>query len=78
MRPVGSVTHLMILNVGLFLPVAVAGAVVSWFGWKVAGSDSGDAGGGGSKIERRPLTPNWPSPVARRDDAGPDDLARSA
>jgi len=71
------VTHLLILNVGLFLPVVVAGLAASWFGWKLAGSDR-DAGDGGSKIENGPLTPRWPSPVAPRDAAGPRDLARSA
>jgi hypothetical protein len=73
----GSVTHLLILNVGLFLPVVVAGLAASWFGWKLTGSDS-DAGDGGSKIEQRPLTPRWPSPVSSRGAAGPRDLARSA
>jgi hypothetical protein len=73
----GRVTQLLILNLGLFLPVVVAGLAASWFGWKLAGSDS-DAGEGGSKIESGPLTPRWPSPVPPRDAAGPRDLARSA
>jgi hypothetical protein len=67
----------MLLNVGLFLPVVVAGFAASWLGWKLAGSDD-DAGDGGSKIEQRPLTPQWPSPVSPRGAAGPHDLARSA
>ena len=71
----GSVTQLLILNVGLFLPVVLAGLAASWFGWKLAGNDTGD---GGSKIEQRPLTPRWPSPVPPRGAAGPHDLARSA
>jgi hypothetical protein len=75
---VGSVTHLMLLNVGLFLPVVVAGVATSWFGWKLAGSDNDDTGEGGSKIDRCPLAPSWPSPVSPRDAAGPHDLARSA
>jgi hypothetical protein len=70
------VTELLILNVGLFLPVVVAGLAASWFGWKLAGSGS-DAGDGGSKIEHGPL-PRWPSPVPPRDAVGPRDLARSA
>jgi hypothetical protein len=75
---VGGVTQLLLLNVGLFLPVVVAGAAASWFGWTLAGSDSDDAGDGGSKINQRPLTPQWPSPVSPRGSAGPHDLARSA
>ena len=71
-------TQLLILNVALFLPLVVGGLAASWFGWKLAGSDS-DAGDGGSKMENgRPLAPRWPSPVFPRDAAGPRDLARSA
>lgn len=73
----GGVTQLLILNVGLFLPVVVGGLAASWFGWKLAGSDS-DPGDGGSKIESGPLAPRWPSPVPPRDAAGRRDLARSA
>jgi hypothetical protein len=68
----------MLLNVGLFLPVVVAGFATSWFGWKLAGSDSDDTGEGGSKIDHCPLTPTWPSPVSPHNAAGPHDLARSA
>jgi hypothetical protein len=71
------VTELLILNIGLFLAIAFGGLAASWFGWKLAGSDS-DPGGGGSKIENGPLTPRWPSPVPPRDAVGPRDLARSA
>ena len=67
-------TELLILNIGLFLPIAFGGLAASWFGWKLAGSDS-DSGGGGSKIENGPLTPRWPSPVRPRDAVGPRDLA---
>ena len=70
-------TQLLILNVGLFVPVVLAGLAASWFGWKLAGTDN-DTGDGGSKIEQRPLTPRWPSPVSPRGAAGPHDLARSA
>jgi hypothetical protein len=68
----------MILNVGLFLPVAVAGFATSCFGWKLAGSDSDDTGEGGSKIDHCPFMPCWPSPVSPRRAAGPHDLAGSA
>jgi hypothetical protein len=74
----GNVTQLLILNVGLFLPVVVAGLAASWFGWKLAGSEREDTGEGGSKVEHCPLMPRWPSPVAPRDAAGPLDLALSA
>jgi len=72
------VTQLLILNVGLFLPVVGAGFAAGWFGWKLAGSDSDDPGDGGSRIEHRPPSPPWPSPVSPRDAAGPYDLPLSA
>ncbi len=71
--------HVLILNVALFVPVVLAGAVAAWVGWVLAGpdsernDDSGGAGGGG--VGR---TPRWPSPVVPTGGAGPDDLARSA
>jgi hypothetical protein len=71
------VAELLFLNVGLFLPLVVAGLVASWFGWKLAGSDS-DGGDGGSKLGNGRLAPRWPSPVPPRDAAEPRDLARSA
>lgn len=49
-------TELLILNVGLFLPIVFGGLAASWFGWKLAGSDSDPGGGGSSKIENGPLT----------------------
>jgi hypothetical protein len=67
------VTHVVIVNVALFLPVAAGGAIASWFGWMLAGrGDDGNDDGGGS------VPAAWPSPVVPQGGAGPDELARSA
>lgn len=61
----------LLLNVGLFLCVAAAGAFAAWLGWELSGDDRssghGDRGGGSPAPCPGPLTP-----------AGRDDLARSA
>ncbi len=65
--------HVLILNVALFVPVLIAGAVAAWFGWTLAGGGA-DSGDGGEGV----VPPEWPSPVTPMGGVGPDDLARSA
>jgi hypothetical protein len=74
-------THVLLINVALFLPVVAAGVVAAWYGWNLAGRDATDGAGGagGSGVSEPPPTgSDWPSPVSPRGGASRDDLARSA
>jgi hypothetical protein len=74
------VASLLLLNVGLFLGAAVAGAVPAWFGWMLTGrsANGSETGDGGSTVTAHPTPPHLPAPSGRFCAAGPDDLARSA
>ena len=71
-------TSVLLLNVALFLPVALGGIAASWFGWLLARPGGDGGGGGGLEIEFPPVHPHRPWPVEPRANAGPEDLARSA
>ena len=71
-------TSVLLLNVALFLPVALGGIAASWFGWLLAGPGGDGRGGGGLELEFPPVHPHRPWPVKPRASAGPEELARSA
>ena len=73
-----TVTSVLLLNVPLFLPVALGGIATSWFAWLLARPGGDRGGGGGLEIEFPPAHPRQPWPVEPRAAAGPEDLARSA
>jgi hypothetical protein len=72
------VTNVVLLNLGLFLPVALAGIATTWFGWVLAGRGGDEDVEGGLSNEHAPLHPDLPSPVEPGRSARLDDLARSA
>jgi hypothetical protein len=73
-----TVTSVLLLNVALFLPVALGGIAASLFGWKLVGSGGDGDGGGGLQTGFLPVHPRRPWPVEPLASAGSDDLARSA
>lgn len=71
-------THVVVLNVALFVPVVLGGLAASWLGWMLAGRGEDGDGGSGLRRVSSPISPDPPRPVEPRVSAGPHDLARSA
>jgi hypothetical protein len=70
------VAQVLIINVALFLAVLVGGVIAGWFGWRLAGGEQAEDGGGLTEIDTPVPCPRGPAPVGYRVER--DDLALCA